>query len=58
MNVLSLLTGGFAKGYRSYILSAITVLTAAAGWAVGDLNGMQAATAVTAALGVTTAALH
>ena len=31
-----LLTGGFAKGYRTQILGLITALSALASWAVGD----------------------
>lgn len=30
------LTGGFAKGYRTYIMTGLAALTVAAGWAVGD----------------------
>jgi hypothetical protein len=31
-----LLTGGFAKGYRTQILGLITALSAVGSWAVGD----------------------
>ena len=31
-----LLTGGFARGYRTQILGLITALSALASWAVGD----------------------
>lgn len=31
-----ILTGGFARGYRTYILGAIVALQAVAQWAVGD----------------------
>jgi hypothetical protein len=31
-----LLTGGFAKGYRTQVLGLITALSAMASWAVGD----------------------
>ena len=31
-----LLTGGFARGYRTQILGLITALSALANWAVGD----------------------
>lgn len=31
-----ILTGGFARGYRTYILGAIIALQAIAQWAVGD----------------------
>lgn len=37
MNTLTwLITGGFAKGYRTQILGLITALSALASWAVGD----------------------
>ena len=36
------LTGGFARGYRTYILAGVGVLTAAAQWAVGDANTADA----------------
>lgn len=31
-----LLTGGFLRGYRTYILSGLAVITAVAYWSVGD----------------------
>jgi len=31
-----LITGGFAKGYRTQILGLVTALSALASWAVGD----------------------
>lgn len=37
-----ILTGGFAAGYRTYILAALGVITAAAGWAVGDQTTAEA----------------
>lgn len=33
-----LLSGGFARGYRTYILGAILALQAVAQWAVGDVS--------------------
>ena len=33
-----ILTGGFLKGYRTYILGALLVAQAAASYAVGDLS--------------------
>lgn len=30
------LTGGFLKGYRTYVLSGIAAITAVAYWSVGD----------------------
>ncbi len=35
-NLAWLITGGFAKGYRTQILGLITALSAVATWAVGD----------------------
>jgi len=37
MNTIGwLITGGFAKGYRTQILGLVTALSALASWAVGD----------------------
>jgi hypothetical protein len=37
MNSLTwLITGGFAKGYRTQVLGLVTALSALASWAVGD----------------------
>ena len=33
-----ILAGGFARGYRTYILGAVLALQAAAQWAVGDAS--------------------
>ena len=39
MNLLtSLLTGGFLKGYRTYVLGGALVIQALASWAVGDMS--------------------
>ncbi len=35
-NIAWLLTGGFAKGYRTQVLGLVTALSAVASWAVGD----------------------
>jgi hypothetical protein len=37
-NLAWLITGGFAKGYRTQILGLSTALSALAMWAVGDLS--------------------
>jgi hypothetical protein len=58
MNFFSLLTGGFLKGYRSYLITGVACLTIAVAWADGDMTGMQALPAMLTALGVTTAANH
>jgi len=36
MNFLSIISGGFLKGYRTYILGFILAFQAIAQWAVGD----------------------
>jgi hypothetical protein len=52
------LSGGFARGYRTYILMGLAVLTVAVGWADGDLTTSQAIPALLAALGLPAAANH
>ena len=34
----SLLTGGFAAGYRTYIMAGVVVITAVASFSVGDID--------------------
>lgn len=46
-----LLTGGFLKGYRTYVMMGIAAITAVAGYAVGDMSLTQTITAVSVALG-------
>jgi hypothetical protein len=58
MNVFSLLTGGFLKGYRSYLLTGLACATILVAWMDGDMSGIQAVPAFLTALGVTTAANH
>lgn len=36
------MSGGFLSGYKTYVLAAIAVIGAVAGWAVGDLTTAQA----------------
>jgi hypothetical protein len=48
--LLFLLSGGFARGYRTYILSALGVLTALAGYAIGDQSAIDTFNAVWQAL--------
>ena len=43
-------TGGFAKGYRTYVLAALGVIGAAASWAVGDQSAQDAVNAIVQAL--------
>jgi hypothetical protein len=37
-----ILTGGFARGYRTYILAGVGAVVAIANWAVGDMSTQQA----------------
>ena len=53
-----ILTGGFAKGYRTYILSGVAVVGAVAAWSIGDMDTIHMVIAVTGALGLNTAAHH
>ena len=54
MNLTSILTGGFLKGYRTYILAGVVVVGAAANWAVGDADLITTLTVIATALGVGT----
>ena len=40
-SMTSLLTGGFAKGYRTYIIGGLVALQAIAAFAVGDINMVE-----------------
>jgi len=42
MNLGSLLTFGWASGYRTYVLAALGVLTAATHYAVGEQSAQDA----------------
>jgi hypothetical protein len=35
-NLTWLLTGGFAKGYRTYVLAGLAAVTVVANWSLGD----------------------
>ena len=50
----NILTAGFLKGYRTYILAAVGLISAAAGYAVGDLTLTQTIQAAAASLGLGT----
>lgn len=56
--VTYLLTGGFAKGYRTYIIAAVAVVGAVASFSVGDLSLEATIAAVVGAVGLVTAAQH
>jgi len=58
MTLSEILTGGFAKGYRTYILMGLAIALAITNWAIGDATSMQTLTAVATALGIGTAAVH
>lgn len=49
-----LLTGGFAKGYRTYILAGIALVTVVAQFAVGDIGLTDALQQGALALGLGT----
>lgn len=49
-----ILTGGFAKGYRTYILAGIAFATVVAQFSVGDINLTDALQQAALALGLGT----
>lgn len=57
-NLGYILTGGFMKGYRTYILAALAVLTAAANYMIGTADLAATITAIVTALSAITAAKH
>jgi hypothetical protein len=40
-NIGWILSGGFAKGYRTYVMASVVVITALAAYAVGDAGLIQ-----------------
>jgi hypothetical protein len=48
------LTGGFAKGYRTYILIAVAIGSAIASYSVGDIDLLKLIESMALALGVGT----
>ena len=58
-NMTWILTGGFAKGYRTYILAAIGIASAVAKYSLGDMDLVSTiqAVAVSASIGTARAAL-
>ena len=55
MNALTyILAGGFLKGYRTYILAGVGVVTAVANFAIGDSTLNEVITQITLALSVAT----
>jgi hypothetical protein len=53
-----LLTGGFLKGYRTYVLAGVAIFTALANYSVGDADLTATVTIVSAALAALAAAKH
>ena len=39
--MLNILTGGFARGYRTYIVGGLLALQAVASWGLGDMTLAQ-----------------
>lgn len=54
MDLKYILTGGFAAGYRTYIMSGVMVATAVAAYATGDTDLVTTIYAVAGALGFST----
>ena len=57
-NVLYYLSGGFLKGYRTYIVMAVGVITVIAGWSTGDLTTSDMVNSLLVLFGLGTAANH
>lgn len=55
---LHILTGGFLKSYRTYVLMALAFVTAIVGWSVGDMDTSQFLTFIFTTLGLGTSANH
>jgi hypothetical protein len=53
-NLSWILTGGFAKGYRTYIMAGVVVLTAIASYAVGDADLVTTISAIATGIGLGT----
>ena len=53
-NMTYILTGGFLKGYRTYVISGIGVLTAVAAYSTGDANLVDTIKAVTLSMSAMT----
>lgn len=51
-NVTWILTGGFAKGYRTYIMAAVVVVTALASYATGEADLVHTIQTIAAGLGL------
>ena len=51
---MDFLTGGFLRGYRTYVLSFVAALAVVANYAVGDLSLTEAINGVALAIGLGT----
>jgi hypothetical protein len=54
----SILTGGFAKGYRTYILAGLAIVGLIANFAVGDADLNSTVIGLATAVSALTAAKH
>jgi len=57
-NVGYILTGGFLKPYRTYIIMGLALAGVAVSWAVGDTDTPHAINSILVILGLGTAANH
>jgi hypothetical protein len=58
MNFAYILTGGFLKGYRTYILAGLGIAGLVANYLVGDADLSATVTGVVTAVATLTAAKH
>lgn len=58
MNLVNILTGGFLKGYRTYILAGLGVVGLVVNYVVGDADLTTTITGVVTAVATLTAAKH
>ena len=52
MDLKYILTGGFAKGYRTYIAAGVLVVSALASYATGDADLVHTIQSIAAGLGL------
>jgi hypothetical protein len=58
MNLAYILTGGFLKGYRTYILAGLGIAGLLANYLIGDADLAATVTGIVTAVGTLTAAKH
>lgn len=56
--MLNILTGGFLKGYRTYVLAVSAIIVALLAWSVGDADLVTTVNLILVALSSFTAAVH